>query len=178
MGLRLLGGLAYSPPVSTPSQSGSGPRVPAVAMELGERFAAAGHELALVGGWVRDAVMRKPGADLDFTTDATPEQTMAVLAGWAETTWDVGARFGTIGAVRKGEQLEITTYRAEAYDATSRKPEVQFGRSLVDVDGLAGRGPDPERGHVDLVERPAVHDLRHGGPSWGMTTTPAAGRQG
>ena len=118
--------------MSTPAGSSNGTSLPAVAVELGERFRAAGFELALVGGWVRDAIMRRPGADLDFTTDATPEQTLSVLEGWAHTTWDVGARFGTIGATHKGEQLEITTYRADAYTLDSRKPEVAFGRSLTD----------------------------------------------
>lgn len=115
---------------TTPQQNSA--TVPAVALELGERFRAAGFEIALVGGWVRDAVLRRGEADLDFTTNATPEQTIEVLTGWAETIWDVGIKFGTVGAVRKGEQLEITTYRAEQYEADSRKPEVSFGTNLND----------------------------------------------
>lgn len=110
----------------------TGAQIPAVALDLGNRFAAAGFELALVGGWVRDAILRRGQADLDFTTNATPEQTLGVLKGWADTTWDVGIRFGTVGASRHGEQLEITTYRAESYDPDSRKPEVAFGQSLED----------------------------------------------
>ena len=117
--------------MSENSSAASAP-IPAVALDLGNRFAAAGYELALVGGWVRDAILRRGEADLDFTTNATPEQTLAVLHGWAETTWDVGIRFGTVGAARHGQQLEITTYRAESYDAHSRKPEVAFGQSLVE----------------------------------------------
>lgn len=117
--------------MSENSSEASAP-IPAVALDLGTRFAAAGYELALVGGWVRDAILRRGEADLDFTTNATPEQTLAVLHGWADTTWDVGIRFGTVGAARHGQQLEITTYRAESYDAHSRKPEVAFGQSLVE----------------------------------------------
>lgn len=116
--------------MSTPGASNAS--LPPVALELGERFRAAGFDLALVGGWVRDAILRRDGADLDFTTDATPEQTLQVLEGWAHTTWDVGARFGTIGASHHGEQVEITTYRADAYVSDSRKPEVAFGQSLMD----------------------------------------------
>jgi poly(A) polymerase len=116
--------------VKVPSAAASG--IPALAVELGERFVAAGFELALVGGWVRDALMRRVNTDLDFTTNATPEQTLAVLAGWAETTWDVGIRFGTVGAAKAGQHLEITTYRAESYDPDSRKPSVNFGTSLED----------------------------------------------
>ena len=104
--------------------------IPPVALEVGERFAAAGFELALVGGWVRDAVMGRGNADLDFTTNATPEQVLEVLSGWAETTWDVGIRFGTVGASHSGQHLEITTYRAEQYEPDSRKPSVNFGTEL------------------------------------------------
>jgi poly(A) polymerase len=100
--------------------------------ELGRLFAAHGHELALVGGPVRDALLgrRSDAADLDVTTDAHPEQVLALLDGYAETTWDVGIRFGTVGARIGGREVEITTYRAEQYDPESRKPEVDFGDSL------------------------------------------------
>jgi poly(A) polymerase len=101
---------------------------------IGELFAAAGHELALVGGPVRDALLGRlsasSGADLDFTTDARPEAVLALLDGFAETTWDVGIRFGTIGARVGGREVEITTYRAEQYEAESRNPQVDFGDSL------------------------------------------------
>ncbi len=101
---------------------------------IGDRFAASGHALALVGGPVRDALLgrlsREGAVDLDFTTDARPEAVLALLDGWAETTWDVGIRFGTIGARVHGREVEITTYRAESYDPDSRKPEVDFGHTL------------------------------------------------
>ena len=105
--------------------------VPSVALALGERFVAAGHQLALVGGSVRDLVLRRPITDLDFATDARPEQTEAVLAGWADATWDLGRAFGTIGARRGDDVLEITTYRSEHYDPDSRKPDVVFGDTLA-----------------------------------------------
>ena len=127
---------------------------------LGWQFAQAGHELALVGGPVRDALLgrlsTRPDADLDFTTDAHPEQIQALLGPVAEAVWDVGARFGTIGARVAGREVEITTYRAEQYDAGSRKPDVSFGESLPDdlgrrdftVNAMALRLPDLE--FVDL----------------------------
>lgn len=115
---------------SVKTTSANPPQLPKVALELGQLFSAAGFEIALVGGWVRDAILGRNGADLDFTTDARPEQILGVIADWAETTWDVGARFGTIGAVRHGEKVEITTFRSDAYQADSRKPDVQFGQSL------------------------------------------------
>jgi poly(A) polymerase len=99
---------------------------------LAERFAAAGHRLYLVGGVVRDAVLGRMAddADLDFTTDARPEETEAVIAGWADAVWDQGRRFGTIGAMRAGRRLEITTHRAEAYHPDSRKPDVVFAQAV------------------------------------------------
>jgi poly(A) polymerase len=101
---------------------------------IGELFATGGHELALVGGPVRDALLGRLSAsgdaDLDFTTDARPEAVLALLDGFAETTWDVGIRFGTIGARIGGREVEITTYRAEQYETESRNPQVAFGDSL------------------------------------------------
>ncbi|GAA1567446.1 CCA tRNA nucleotidyltransferase [Kribbella hippodromi] len=98
--------------------------------ELGSRFAAAGHEIALVGGPVRDILLGRGSKDLDFTTSAHPDAIERLVAGWADHVWDIGKAFGTIGC-RKGEWvLEITTYRSETYDPTSRKPEVAYGDSL------------------------------------------------
>ena len=101
---------------------------------VGERFADAGWEIALVGGPVRDALLGRLGSDtdLDFTTNAQPEQIVELLGGWAEAVWDVGIRFGTVGARIDGREVEITTYRSESYDARSRKPEVAFGDNLAD----------------------------------------------
>lgn len=104
--------------------------VPPVADDLGCRFAAAGHELHLVGGTVRDALLGRVGADLDFTTDARPDTVLDILDGWAEARWTTGIAFGTVGAQRDGYQCEITTYRADRYDRISRNPIVQYGDSL------------------------------------------------
>ncbi len=106
------------------------PQIPDIALDLGRRFADHGYFLALVGGSVRDLLIRRAINDLDFTTDARPNQIEQVLDGWADTTWDLGRAFGTIGGRRRGETVEITTYRAEAYDSSSRKPVVAFGDSL------------------------------------------------
>jgi poly(A) polymerase len=103
-----------------------------VLSDLGERFAAAGHALHLVGGSVRDALLGRLGDDLDLTTDARPAQVLALVEGWAETTWDAGIAFGTVGLLKKGQRVEITTYRAESYDPSSRKPDVTYGDTLTD----------------------------------------------
>jgi poly(A) polymerase len=103
-----------------------------VADELAERFVAAGHQLYLVGGSVRDAVLGRLGNDLDFATDARPEEVRRLVSGWADAVWDTGIAFGTIGARRRGTDCEITTFRADTYDRKSRKPEVHFGDSIED----------------------------------------------
>lgn len=117
---------------------------------LATAFQDAGFEFALVGGPVRDAMLGRELKDLDFTTSATPEQIEAVIAPIAEATWDVGRAFGTIAARVAGEDVEITTYRADAYDDDSRKPRVAFGSSLQEdlvrrdftINALALRLPD------------------------------------
>jgi poly(A) polymerase len=103
-----------------------------VAGELAGRFAAAGHRLYLVGGSVRDALLGRLGNDLDFTTDARPEQVQPILARWTDAVWDIGIAFGTIGASKDGVTVEVTTFRADSYDRVSRNPEVRFGDSIVD----------------------------------------------
>ncbi len=141
-------------------------RISPVVDQLGARFTAAGEQIALVGGPVRDAMLGRLHNDLDFTTSASPETTERLLGGWADATWDMGRSFGTIGA-RKGEwQVEITTYRSDAYSADSRKPEVAFGDTLsgdlgrrdFTVNAMALTLPeqrleDPFGGIVDLAHR-------------------------
>ena len=104
----------------------------AVLRGLGALFAGAGHQLYLVGGSVRDAVLGRLSNDLDFATDARPEQLQKLLRSWADALWDTGIEFGTIGAEKNGQRLEITTFRADRYDGVSRNPEVRFGDSLDD----------------------------------------------
>jgi len=105
-------------------------QIPQLAVELGERFRLAGHELHLVGGVVRDLLLGRDHGDLDFATDALPRQTTKVLRGWADRQYLVGVKFGTVGA-RKGDfVLEITTYREEVYAEEHRKPAVTFGKDL------------------------------------------------
>ncbi|MEE6179065.1 CCA tRNA nucleotidyltransferase [Mycobacterium sp. 050134] len=100
--------------------------------ELGSAFDAAGHQLYLVGGSVRDAVLGRLSPDLDFTTDARPEQVHEIVRHWADAVWDTGIEFGTVGVGKDGHRLEITTFRADAYDQVSRHPEVRFGDRLED----------------------------------------------
>jgi poly(A) polymerase len=125
---------------------------PAATEELGGLFALAGHELALVGGPVRDAFLGGIPGDLDLTTDATPEQVLAITRRWADRTWTIGIEFGTVGLRKSDAIFEITTYRSEAYDRRSRKPDVKYGTSLVDdlrrrdftINAMAARLPSYE----------------------------------
>ncbi|BBU25092.1 CCA tRNA nucleotidyltransferase [Mycobacterium xenopi] len=103
-----------------------------VLRELGALFADAGRALYLVGGSVRDAVLDRLSPDLDFTTDARPEEVQAIVRGWADALWDTGIEFGTVGAGKGEHRLEITTFRADRYDRVSRNPEVRFGDRLED----------------------------------------------
>jgi len=98
--------------------------------QLAEAFQVAGYELALVGGPVRDAFLGREVHDLDFTTSATPDQIEKLLTPLSRAVWDVGRAFGTIAAQVGEHTVEITTYRSDVYDGTSRKPEVAFGDSL------------------------------------------------
>ncbi|CAN5243826.1 CCA tRNA nucleotidyltransferase [soil metagenome] len=146
--LAALAELAENPPVSV----------------VAAAFAAAGHDLALVGGPVRDAFLGRPVHDLDLTTDATPDQILAIIAPLADAHWDIGRAFGTIGARIGGETVEITTYRADVYDQVTRKPAVEFGSTLegdlsrrdFTVNAMALRLPskvlvDPSGGMDDLL---------------------------
>jgi poly(A) polymerase len=131
--------------------------------ELGELFAEHGHELAIVGGPVRDFFLHRPHGDLDLATDAPPMRVLDITRGWADQVWTIGIDFGTIG-LRKGNQaFEITTYRSEQYARKSRKPRVEYGDSLADdlsrrdftVNAMAVRLPgyefvDPFGGVRDL----------------------------
>ncbi|MEU3215298.1 CCA tRNA nucleotidyltransferase [Streptomyces sp. NPDC006971] len=141
-------------------------RVSPVADDLARRFQDAGFRLALVGGSVRDALLGRLGSDLDFTTDARPDAVLKIVRPWADSVWEVGIAFGTVGAQKDGYQIEVTTYRSEAYDRTSRKPEVSYGDSIEDdlvrrdftVNAMAVALPqkefiDPHGGLEDLAQR-------------------------
>ncbi|NKI41125.1 CCA tRNA nucleotidyltransferase [Streptomyces physcomitrii] len=149
-------------------------RVSPVADDLARRFRESGFTLALVGGSVRDALLGRLGNDLDFTTDARPEDVLKILRPWADAVWEVGIAFGTVGAQKAGQvggteqvfDIEITTYRSESYDRTSRKPEVSYGDSIEEdlvrrdftVNAMAVALPekefiDPHGGLEDLAER-------------------------
>ncbi len=151
-----------------PTDPGALLEVPEIAIELGERFHAAGRELALVGGVVRDLLLGRvrAGAELDLATDAPPRETTRILRGWADRQYLVGVRFGTVGARKDGTLLEITTYREEVYHGHDRKPTVTFAKDLetdlarrdFTMNAMAVRLPervfvDPHGGVRDLAAK-------------------------
>ncbi|AKV55748.1 RNA nucleotidyltransferase [Bifidobacterium actinocoloniiforme DSM 22766] len=141
------------------------------ALELGRLFAQEGFELALVGGPVRDLLLRRPSHDLDFCTSAKPERFEPILRRWGQGFWDMGRKFGTLGAMRRRPdgtevKVEVTTYRSDRYEPDSRKPDVDYGDSLegdlsrrdFTVNAMALRVPDlefvdPFGGASDLSKR-------------------------
>ncbi|MEE6294848.1 CCA tRNA nucleotidyltransferase [Georgenia wangjunii] len=140
--------------------------LPPDVLSLGTTFADAGHDLALVGGPVRDAFLGRVSHDLDFATSARPDETERLLARWGDVHWDVGRDFGTIGARRGDVVVEVTTYRTESYEVGSRKPVVEYGDTLegdlsrrdFTVNAMAVRLPslefvDPHGGMEDIAER-------------------------
>ncbi|MFF1876542.1 CCA tRNA nucleotidyltransferase [Leifsonia sp. NPDC058230] len=138
----------------------------ATVSRLSAAFAVAGYELALVGGPVRDALLERTVNDLDFTTNARPDDILKVVSPLADAVWDIGRQFGTIGARFGDDTVEITTYRTDSYDGTTRKPDVEFGDTLegdllrrdFTVNALALRVPevilvDPSGGIEHMLSR-------------------------
>ena len=101
-----------------------------LASSLAQAFSAKGYTLALVGGPVRDAILGRLGNDLDFTTNAKPEESKKILHGWAEHVWDTGIAFGTVAGKLGETTVEVTTYRSDVYEKDSRKPDVSFGENI------------------------------------------------
>lgn len=147
-GLARLGALAENPVVRT----------------LATAFEEAGFDLAVVGGPVRDALLGRTTHDLDFTTNASPDEILSIVTPISTAQWDIGRAFGTIGARVQREQVEITTYRADSYDGVTRKPTVEFGDTIdgdlvrrdFTVNSMALQVPavklvDPTGGVEDLI---------------------------
>ena len=139
-----------------------------LASSLAQAFKAKGFTLALVGGPVRDAILGRLGNDLDFTTNALPQESKKILQAWAENVWETGIAFGTVAGTRGDTTVEVTTYRSEQYDPDSRKPEVEYGKEILGdlarrdftVNSMAleltGQEPefiDPFNGLADLAKK-------------------------
>lgn len=139
-----------------------------LASSLAQAFKDKGFTLALVGGSVRDAILGRLGNDLDFTTNALPQQSKRILQGWAENVWETGIAFGTVAGRRADTTVEVTTYRSENYDLDSRNPEVEYGKDIfgdlsrrdftvnsmaLELTGEAPQFLDPFNGLQDLARK-------------------------
>ncbi len=97
-------------------------------------FHDAGRQLWLVGGALRDRLLGLESKDIDYATDADPDEVEALLRALGATITTVGKRFGTIGVlVTSGESAdwsEITTFRGDSYSAGTRWPDVTFGSTI------------------------------------------------
>lgn len=139
--------------------------LPEEVVELARQYVDAGHEISLVGGPVRDAFLGVPAHDFDLTTSAHPDESELIMQDWADVVWTVGKQFGTIAGRRGNVEVEVTTYRTEEYEEDSRKPVVEYGKTLegdlsrrdFTVNSMALRLPelalvDPFDGLSDLAE--------------------------
>ncbi|MDA2963425.1 MAG: CCA tRNA nucleotidyltransferase [Actinomycetota bacterium] len=139
-----------------------------LASSLAQAFKAKGFTLALVGGPVRDAILGRLGNDLDFTTNAPPQESKKILQTWAENIWETGIAFGTVAGKRADTTVEVTTYRDEEYEPDSRKPEVRYGSDILgdlsrrdftvnamalELTGAAPEFIDPFNGLEDLAKK-------------------------
>ena len=159
-------------------------RVIEIAKPLSDIFRENGKKLYLVGGAVRDLFLDDtvldnsdtddPGFDLDFTTDALPDEIESLLRGKTESIWLQGKRFGTIGVYLSGHKFEVTTHRAEVYHQDSRKPRVTYTDDIemdlsrrdftinamaLSLDDGPPRMIDPFGGLEDLANRRLVTPL-------------------
>ena len=102
---------------------------------LAHAFAEAGFSLYAVGGSVRDALLvqdRPDDFEIDFTTNARPDDIERLMKPLCSALWQQGRAFGTIGGLLRESEIkvEVTTFRSESYVDHSRKPAVEWGDSL------------------------------------------------
>jgi len=119
-----------------------------------------------VGGTVRDALLGQFHEDLDFATDAQPDETIKIVKLWADNLWLIGIKFGTVGLSKGHLKIEITTLRSEVYKGKTRHPEVKFDTDIyidlsrrdftinaMAIELPSGNLIDPFNGQSDLIAR-------------------------
>ncbi len=146
-----------------------------ISARLTQVFDDAGEELYLVGGIVRDLLLGRERADLDFTTSAVPARTKAIGAlAQPDSIYTVGEEYGTVGFVFSADGqpdilAEITTYRSEVYPTEDRHPLVTHGVDLIEdlsrrdftinamaLNPVTGDLVDPFGGISDLAQREII----------------------
>ena len=110
----------------------------------------AGHQAYLVGGCVRDLLLKRQPDDFDVATDATPDRVQELFPG----SIAVGARFGVVIVVAEGAEVEVATFRSDVGYSDgrhpdrvvySRTPEEDVRRRDFTINGLL---MDPQSGEV------------------------------
>lgn len=103
--------------------------IPSGANEIIHTLQDKGYEAFLVGGCVRDSILKRPIHDYDITTSATPDEMMEIFKD--KRIIETGLQHGTITIVIDGEPYEVTTYRIDGNYSDSRRPDkVTFTKSL------------------------------------------------
>jgi putative nucleotidyltransferase with HDIG domain len=141
-------------------------QLPKFVLEILKKFEKANFEIYIVGGAVRDLIMKKDSDDWDFTTNATPKQILKIFPdGFYDNT------FGTVGIAHESSPnpFEITTFRHESgYSDTRRPDKVTWGKTLeedlkrrdftINAMALKRKGQkyeiiDPYEGQEDLKKK-------------------------
>ncbi len=108
--------------------------IPAEVLSVAETLKKGGFEAYLVGGCVRDLLLKRTPKDWDLTTNATPEEIMTL---WPPDDTFCNNDYGTVGVKNDDAEgapfhvVEVTPYRSESGYSDSRRPDrVEFGVSL------------------------------------------------
>jgi len=100
------------------------------AIEIVGRLQHEGFQALLAGGCVRDMLLDRPAKDYDVATDARPEQVMGLFP----RTIKVGAKFGVVIVLTRGQQVEVATFRTESgYDDGRHPTTVTFSSAAEDA---------------------------------------------
>ena len=94
-------------------------RLPDLLKDFGKIFSNAGFKAYLVGGAVRDMIMKVPAHDWDVATNATPQDVIKLFKFVVPT----GIEHGTVTVHYKGNEIEVTTFRTEAGYSDGRHPD-------------------------------------------------------
>lgn len=135
--------------------------IPQDLWDLRTAFRAAGHDLKLVGGCVRDHMLGLTPKDVDLHTDATPEECVAIYEAAGVRHELTGLQHGTISVIFDHVAYEITSLRTDT-ETDGRHAVVQYTRDwLVDLErrdftfnamsmSFEGEVFDPFGGEADL----------------------------
>ncbi|MGB0417862.1 MAG: CCA tRNA nucleotidyltransferase, partial [Acholeplasmataceae bacterium] len=91
-----------------------------------------GFDAYIVGGAVRDYLLRIDSNDIDITSSAKPHQVMKIF----EDTRPTGIKYGTVTVFERGEGFEVTTFRTDGPAEDNRHPDYIVYGDQVEEDVL------------------------------------------